>query len=60
MESPAALHQVLDVEPRTAIPHAFPEERARVLRILLKWQASLVPMAVPPAELRAARSRAAA
>jgi hypothetical protein len=39
----------IEVEPLTAIPAAFPEQRARVLRILIKWQRSFVPAGVTPA-----------
>ena len=43
------LHEGIDVEPLTAIPASFPEQRARVLRILIKWQGSLIPVGNPSA-----------
>lgn len=43
------LHDAIEVEPMTAIPAAFPEQRARVLRILVKWQTSLLPAGFTPA-----------
>jgi len=43
------LHEGIDVEPLTAIPASFPEQRARVLRILIKWQGSLIPAGHPSA-----------
>jgi hypothetical protein len=43
------LHEGIDVEPLTAIPASFPEQRARVLRILVKWQGSLIPAGHPSA-----------
>lgn len=43
------LHEGIEVEPLTAIPASFPEQRARVLRILIKWQGSLIPVSHPSA-----------
>ncbi len=43
------LRDAIEVEPLTSIPAAFPEQRARVLRILVKWQQSLLPAGVTPA-----------
>ena len=43
------LHEGIDVEPLTAIPASFPEQRARVLRILIKWEDSLIPAGHPSA-----------
>jgi hypothetical protein len=49
------LHEGIDVEPLTAIPASFPEQRARVLRVLIKWQGSVMP-AGPPSAYQTSRA----
>lgn len=43
MDGDMELRDFLEVEPLTAIPVTFPQQRARVVRILRKWQRSLIP-----------------
>lgn len=43
MDRDMELRDFLEIEPLTAIPVTFPRQRARVVRILRKWQRSLVP-----------------
>jgi hypothetical protein len=50
MDGDMELRDFLEVEPLTAIPVTFPQQRARVVRILRKWQRSLFPETGSPGQ----------